>query len=63
PLGVCTGQVVRWRGWRQAVTNGGSWWAQLARLTIGQRAGTRHAALTDLQVAAVAAADRPRLRC
>ncbi|GIH97933.1 hypothetical protein ACFFMN_05240 [Planobispora siamensis] len=52
PLVAYAGQVVLLRGWRQAASNGGSWWAHLARLNLGERDGRRRAALVDLQVAA-----------
>ncbi|GIH97623.1 hypothetical protein Psi01_82530 [Planobispora siamensis] len=41
------GQVVLLRGWRRAVTDGGSWWTRLARLNLGERDGQRRAVLTD----------------
>ncbi|MBG0831665.1 hypothetical protein HS041_28450 [Planomonospora sp. ID67723] len=49
PLVAYAGQVVLLRGWRHAR---GSWWAQLARLTVGERDDKRRAVLTDLHVAA-----------
>ncbi|MBG0831874.1 hypothetical protein HS041_29625 [Planomonospora sp. ID67723] len=55
PMVAYAGQVVLLRGWRHAR---GSWWAHLARLTVGERDDKRRAVLTDLHAAAASAPAR-----